>query len=49
MDATVVFIDQTKESVQIEPRAAWFPRGTRPSVELFGLQDWPCLLGAITE
>ena len=25
MDGTVVCIDQTKKSVQVEPRAAWFP------------------------
>ena len=49
MDATVVCIDQTKKSVQVEPRAAWFPHGTRPSVELSGQRDWTCLLGAITE
>ncbi|WP_152024107.1 IS630 family transposase [Natronomonas moolapensis] len=49
LDATVVCIDQTKKSVQVEPRAAWFPRGTRPSVELSGQRDWTCLLGAITE
>ena len=49
MDATVVCIDQTKKSVQVEPRAAWFPRGRRPSVELSGQRDWTCLLGAITE
>jgi len=49
MDATVVRIDQTEKSVQAELRAAWFPRGTRPSVELSGRRDWPCLVGAITE
>jgi len=49
MDATVVCIDQTKKSVQVEPRAARKPRGTRPSVELSGQRDWTCLLGAITE
>jgi len=49
MDATVVCIDQTKKSVQVEPSAAWFPRGTRPSVELSGQHGWTCLLGAITE
>ena len=49
MDATVVCIDQTKKSVQVELRAAWFPCGTRPSVELSGQRDWTCLLGAITE
>ena len=49
MDATVVCVDQIKKSVQVEPRAAWFPRGTRPSVELSGQRDWTCLLGAITE
>src|SRR6056297_2637483 len=49
MDATVVCIDQTKKSVQVEPRAAWFPRGTRPAVALSGQRDWTCLLGAITE
>jgi len=48
MDATVVCIDQTKKSVQAEPRAAWFPRGTRPTVELSGQRDWTCLLGPIT-
>jgi transposase len=49
MDTTVVCIDQTKKSVQVEPRTAWFPHGTRPSVELSGQRDWTCLLGAITE
>ena len=49
MDATIVCIDQTKKSVRTEPRAAWFPRGTRPSVELSGQRDWTCVLGAITE
>lgn len=49
IDATVVCIDQTKKSVRVEPRAAWFPRGTRPSVKLSGQRDWTCLLGAITE
>jgi hypothetical protein len=49
MDATVVCIDQSKKSVQVEPRAAWFPRGTRPSVTLSGQRDWRCLLGAMTE
>jgi transposase len=49
MDPTVVCIDQTKQSVRVEPRAAWFPEGTRPSVALSGQRDWTCLLGAITE
>jgi len=49
MDATVVSNDQTKKSVQIESRAVWFPRGTRPSMKLSGQRDWTCLLGAITE
>jgi len=49
MDATVVCIDQTKKSVQVEPRAARKPRGTRPSVKLSGQRDWTCSLGAITE
>jgi len=49
MDATVVCIDQTKKSVQVEPRTAWFPRGTRPTIELSGQRDWTCLLGVITE
>ena len=49
MDIKIVCIDQTKKSVQVEPRAAWFPRGTRPSVKLSGQHDWTCLLGAITE
>ncbi len=49
MDATIVCIDQTKKSVQVEPRAAWFPRGTRPSVELSGQREWTCFLGAIIE
>jgi transposase len=30
-------------------QAAWFPRGTWPSVELSEQRDWTCLLGAITE
>lgn len=34
--------------MQVEPGAAWFPRGTRPNVELSGQRDWTCLLGAIT-
>jgi protein associated with RNAse G/E len=49
MDATIVCIDQTKKSVQAEPRAAWFPRGTRPSIKFSGQRDWTCLLGTITE
>jgi hypothetical protein len=49
MAATVACIEQTKKSVQVEPCAAWFPRGTRPSVELSGQRDWTCLLGSITE
>jgi hypothetical protein len=49
MDATVVCIDQTKESVQVELRVAWFCRGTRPSVKHSGQRDWTCLLGVITE
>jgi hypothetical protein len=48
MDATVVCPDQIKNSVQAEPRAAWFPRGTWPSVELSGQREWTCLLGATT-
>jgi transposase len=39
-----------RSNQEIRPsRAAWFPRGTRPSVELSGQRDWTCLLGAITE
>jgi transposase len=49
MDATAVCIDQTKKSVRVEPRAAWFPEGTRPSVALSGHRDWTCVPGAITE
>jgi hypothetical protein len=49
VDATVVCIDQTKRSVRVEPRAAWSPEGTRPSVSLSGQRDWTCVLGAITE
>ena len=49
MDATVVCIDQTKASVQVEPRAAWFRRGMRPTVEPSGQREWTCVLGAITE
>ena len=48
-DATVVCIDQTRASVQVEPRKAWFPKGSRPAVELSGQRDWTCVLGAITE
>jgi hypothetical protein len=39
MDAKVVCIDQTKKSVQVEPHAMWFPRGTRPAVELSRQRD----------
>lgn len=49
MDTTVVYIDQTKQSVAVEPRTAWFPRGARPPVALSGQRDWTCLLGVITE
>ena len=49
MDATVVCIDRTKRSVQVDPRTAWFPHGTRPAVELSGHRDWTCSLGVITE
>ncbi len=49
MDATVVYVDQIKKPVQVEPPAAWVPRGTRLCVELSGQRDWTCLLGAITE
>lgn len=49
MDATVVCIDQTKTSVNGDPTQAWFGRNSRPSVELSGLRDWTCLLGAVTE
>lgn len=49
MDATVVRIDQTKKSVQVEPRATGKPRGTWPTIKLSGQRDWTCLLGAITE
>ncbi len=40
MDATVVCIDQIRKPVQVESRVAWFPRGTRPSVEFSGQRDW---------
>lgn len=49
MDATVVGIDQTKTSINGDPTQAWFQRYSRPSVELSGLRDWTCLLGAVTE
>lgn len=49
MDATVVCIDQTKTSVNGDPTQAWFKRNSRPSVELSGLRDWTCLLGAVTD
>ena len=49
MDATVVCIDQTKTSVNGDPTQAWFKRNSRPEVELSGLRDWTCLLGAVTE
>jgi hypothetical protein len=48
MDPTVVYMDRSKKFVQIEPRAARKPRGTRPSVELSDHRDWTCLLGPIT-
>ena len=34
--------------MQVEPRAAWFPCGTRPFIELSGRRDWTCLLGTTT-
>ncbi|AUX09309.1 transposase [Halalkaliarchaeum desulfuricum] len=49
MDATVVCIDQTKTSVNGDTTQAWFQRNSRPSVELSGLRDWTCLLGAVTD
>ncbi len=49
MDTTVVCLDQTKKSLHVKPRAAWFLRGRRPFVELSGQRDWTYLLGAITE
>jgi len=49
MDATIVCIDQTKTSVNGDPTQAWFRRNSRPSVELSGLRDWTCLLGAVTD
>ena len=49
MDATVVCIDQTKTSVNGDPTQAWFTRNSRPNVELSGLRDWTCVLGAVTE
>jgi transposase len=49
MDAKVVCIDQTKTSVNGDSTQAWFERNSRPSVELSGLRDWTCLLGAVTE
>ena len=42
-------IDQTKTSVNGDPTQAWFRRNSQPSVELSGLRDWTCLLGAVTE
>ena len=35
--------------MRAEARAAWFPRGTRPSVDFSGQRDWTCVLCAITE
>lgn len=32
-----------------DPTQAWFRRNSRPSVELSGLRDWTCLLGAVTD
>lgn len=32
-----------KKSVHFKPRTAWFPRGTRPSVDLSGQRDWTCV------
>lgn len=49
MDATVVYVGQRKNSERVEPCSAWFPCGTRPSVELPGQRDWTCVLGAIAE
>jgi len=49
MDARVVCLDQIEKSVQVVPHAAWFPCGTRPTVELSGQRGWTCLLGASTK
>ena len=49
MDSTVICIDQTKKSVQVEPRAARFPRGTHSSDKLSDQRDWTSLLVVITE
>jgi hypothetical protein len=49
VDGTGPRIDQTKKSMQVESRIVWFPRGTRPSVELFKQRGWTCPLSTITE
>lgn len=49
MDATVVCIDQTETSVNVEPAQAWIPQQSRISVALSGQRDRTCVLGAVTE
>jgi hypothetical protein len=49
MDATKVCIDQPKTSVNGDLTQAWFQRNSRPNMELSGLRDWTCLLGAVTK
>jgi hypothetical protein len=49
MDPAVVRISRTTNSVQPEPRVAWVPHATRPTVELSDQRDWTCLLGVVAE
>ena len=45
----MICIDHTRTSVRVEPTQAWFPRGSKPSVELSGQRDWTGVLGAVSE
>ena len=48
MDATVVCVDRTENTVGAEAHTASFPHSTWSAVELPGQRDWTCLPGAIT-
>jgi hypothetical protein len=45
MDVTVVCIDQTRYLCELNRVPSWFPRGTRPSVELSSRRAWRDLRG----
>ena len=49
LDTTLVCIDSTRMSVRVEPTKAWFPRNSKPAVELSDQRKWTGVLGAINE